>query len=223
MINQLWWIIHKDLISECRERRVWPAMLLAGAVVVFVFALPMDLLPQQKQTLAGGLLWLAVFFAGMAAIDRSFAAEREHGCWESLKLYPLPAAVVYVAKLIANVIALAVLQCLLIPLFFLLSDLPLLPVLPRLLIVAALGNLGIAAVGTLVSALAAALGRSAHLLILLTLPLVLPVLLAAAEATRWLCQGEAGAMWWRWVHFLVVFTIVFLAAGMLLFEYATED
>jgi ABC-type transport system involved in cytochrome c biogenesis ATPase subunit len=79
----------------------------------------------------GGLLWLAVFFAGLTAVDRSFAAEREEGCWEGLKLLPIPPSVVYLAKLAVNFTALTLLECLLIPLFFVLSDVPLLPHLGR--------------------------------------------------------------------------------------------
>jgi heme exporter protein B len=79
---KLWWIIHKDLVSECRARRVWPAMLMFGMVVALVFSFQMDLLPDQKRRIVGGLLWLAIFFAGMLAVDRSFASEREEGCWE---------------------------------------------------------------------------------------------------------------------------------------------
>ena len=70
----LWWIFHKDLITEFRARRVWPAMLLLGVIVGVVFSLEMDLLPEQKQRMVGGLLWLAIFFAGLTALDRSFAS-----------------------------------------------------------------------------------------------------------------------------------------------------
>ena len=116
-MTRLWWIVHKDLMSEFRARRAWPTMLLLGSLSAWFSAVQMDLLPDQKPRLVGGLLWLAIFFAGMTAIDRSFASEREDGCWDGLKLYPLSPATVYWAKLLVNAIALAVLQCLLIPLF----------------------------------------------------------------------------------------------------------
>jgi heme exporter protein B len=220
---RLWWIVHKDLISEFRARRAWPTMLLLGVVVALVFSLHMDLLPQQKQQIVGGLLWLAIFFAGMTAIDRSFGSEREDGCWDGLKLYPLAPAVLFGAKLFVNVAALGALQSLLVPLFFVLSGLPLLEHPWHLLLIAGLGNVGIAAVGTLVSALATSLGRSAHLLVLLVLPLAIPVLLAAAEATRLLAEERLDETWWRWVQLLGGFAIVFVTAGTLLFEYAIED
>ena len=220
---KLWWIFHKDLITEFRARRVWPTMLLLGVIVSLVFSLQMDLLPDQKQHMVGSLLWLALFFAGMTTIDRSFASEREDGCWEGLKLYPVSPIVIYFAKFSVNVAALAVLQCFLFPLFFMLSDVTLSGRVAELLLVAGLGNLGIASVATLLSALAAGLGRGANLLVVLVLPLVFPVVLAAAEATRLLAENHIDEIWWRWVQLLAAFAIVYVTAGTVLFEHAIEE
>lgn len=219
----LWWIFHKDLITELRARRVWPAMLVTGILVAFVFSMQMDLLPHQKQRIVGGLLWLAILFAGMTAIDRSFASELADGCWDNLQLYPVSPTIVYLAKLLANMVALGVLQCLLIPLFGLLADLPLRERAWQILLVAVLGNLGLVSVGTLLSALATAIGRSGNLLTLMVLPLVIPVVLAAAEATYLLTQGPIGAAWWRWINLLGVFAVIFITAGAVLLEFAIED
>lgn len=219
----LWWIFHKDLITEFRARRVWPTMLLLGIIVAVIFGLELDLLPHQKQQLVGGLLWLAICFAGLTAIDRSFAAEREDGCWDGLRLYPLSPTAIYVAKLAANAVALAVLEALLIPLFFLLAHVPLTAHPVALLAIAGLSNLGIAAVGTLLSALAAGLGKNTALLAILALPLMIPVVLAAAEATRLLAAEQLDAAWWRWLQLLGAFAVLFVTAGVILFEYAIED
>ena len=123
---KLCWIIVKDLLSERRARRVWPAMLLFGAVTTILLAVQMDLPAEGRQRVAGGMLWLAVCFAGMLTLDRSFAAEREDGCWEALLLYPVSTTAIYFAKLAVNVVALAALQCLLVPLFAALAGVPLL-------------------------------------------------------------------------------------------------
>jgi heme exporter protein B len=211
------------VVTEFRARRVWPTMLLTGIVVAFVFSMQMELLPHQKQRIVGGLLWLAILFAGLTAIDRSFASERADGCWDNLKLYPVSPTIVYLAKLLANIVALGALQCLLIPLFALLADLPLLERAWQLLLLAVLGNLGLSSVGTLLSALATAIGRSGNLLALMVLPLVIPVVLAAAEATYLLTQGPIGDEWWRWIHLLAAFAVIFMTAGVVLFEFAIED
>ena len=223
MIAHFWWIVHKDLLSEFRTRRAWPAMLLLGVVVALVFSIQMDLLPHQERRLVGGLLWLAVFFAGMTAVDRSFAAEREEGCWQGMRLLPLSPGTVYLAKLVVNVIALLALECLLIPLFFLLSDIPLLAHAGPMLLIAALASPALAAVGTLVSALATGSGRSGSMLVLVVLPLVTPVVLAAAECTRLAVMGQIDEPWWRWIQFLGAFAVIFTVAGTLLFEYEIED
>ena len=163
----------------------------------------MDLSPEQKQRTVGGLLWLAIFFAGMLAVDRSFAAEREEGCWEGLLLYPVSPAAIYLAKLAVNVVALAAVQCVLIPLFVVLTDVPLLARPWPMLLVALLGNLGIAALGTLVERA----GRGGA-------PQRQPVRAPGAAAGRspscWprrrrpgsSLEGELGTAWWRWVQLL---------------------
>lgn len=223
MAAKLWWIIHKDLVSECRARRVWPAMLMFGIVVALVFSLQMDLLPDQKRRIVGSLLWLAIFFAGMLAVDRSFASEGEQGCWEGLLLYPVSPSVVFLAKLAVNVVALAVLQAVLIPLFVVLSDVPLLAHPWAMLLVAALGNLGIATVGTFLSAMSNGIQKTGHMLVLLALPMVIPVVLAAAEATRLISEGDLGAEYWRWIQLMGAFAVVFVTAGTVLFDYVIEE
>ena len=146
---QFWWIIHKDLTSEIRTGRVWPPLCLYSLLVAAVFSFQMDLLPDQRGHIAGSLLWLATFFAGMLCMDRTFIAEREDGCWHALRLYPVSPTAIYFAKLAVNIITLSVMQVVLIALLVMISDLPLANHPWMMLGVAALGNLGMAAVGTL--------------------------------------------------------------------------
>ena len=198
-------------------------MLLLGLVVALMFSVQMDLAPGAKRQIVGGLLWLAIFFAGTLALDRSLAAEREEGCWEGLLLYPVSATTIYLAKLVVNVIALAALQCVLVPLFAVLSDVPLLARPGPIILVALLGNLGISAVGTLLSAVASAVRHGAQLLPLLVLPMVIPVVLAAARATQLTVENDLGVAWWQWVQLLGAFDIIFVTAGIVLFDIAVEE
>jgi len=223
MAKKLYYMVAKDLLSECRALRTWPAMLLLGVVVALMFAMQMDLPPERQRQIAGSLLWLTIFFAGTLALDRSFAAEREDGCWEGLFCYPVSPTAVYLAKLIVNVIALAALECVLIPLFAILTDVPLLAHPGPIIAVAVLGNIGLAAVGTLLSAVANAGRQSSYLLPLLVLPAVIPLVLGAAEATRLTVEHDFGAAWWRWVQLLGAFAVVFATAGIVLFEFAIEE
>ncbi len=223
MVMKLWCIVAKDLVSECRARRVWPAMLLLGIVVAWTFAGQMDLPETERLHVAGGLLWLAIFFAGMLAMDRSFAAEREDGCWEGLLAFPVSTAAVYLAKLAVNAIALAALECVLIPLFAVLSGVALFAHPAAILLVAGLGTLGLSAAGTLLGAVSAQAKQSAYLLPTLVLPMAIPVVLGAAEATRLAAEGDFGVAWWRWIQLLAAFAALFITLGIVLFDFVVQD
>ncbi len=217
------WLIYKDLLSECRSRQVWPIALQLGAVVAVLFSLQIDLPAEQRRRIAGALLWFAILFAGLPALERSFSSEREDRCLDGLLLSPIAPATIYLAKLGVNLIVLGTLTSLLIPLWTVLLGVPLLSSLAAIASVAFLGNLGLAAVGTLLSALVGGLGPRSGGLALLVLPLVIPVMLAAAESTRLILEGDLGREWWRWVQFLGAYAAVFVVAGTVLFEHAVRE
>ena len=216
-------MIQKDLMSECRAWHAWPAMLLLGTAVVLTFALQIDLPPSQRQRVIGGLLWMAIFFAGTVSIERSLSLEQEDSCLEGLLLYPISPVAIFLAKWAVNLVALVCLEIVLVPMFIVLSEAPLLKCPWALLLSLALGNCGLAAVGTLLSAATSGLRNRSSLLALLVLPLVLPVVLGAAEATRLMLAGTLDDQWWRWIQLLGAFAVVFVTAGAMLFEFVVEE
>ncbi len=222
-VNSLWWLIHKDLTREFRAQHVWPGMVLLGLVMVFLLATQIDLPAEEKARVVGGLLWVAVFFAGTLACERSFTSELDAGCWQALALYPIAPSVLFLAKMATNVAALVVLELVLVPLFIVLTDVPLAARPGALMLIAALGNVGFAAVGTLVSGLTVGLRHRGGLLALLLLPLVVPVVFASAEATRMMLSGQIDLLWWRWIQLLAVFATVFTVVGALAFEFVMEE
>lgn len=223
MASKLWWLIHKDLVVEYRTRQAWPTMLLLGIIVAVVFNLQLELLPEQRPAAVGALLWLAILFSGLVAIERSCSAELQDGCWEGLTLYPLPPSMIYLAKLAVSVIALLALECMLVPMFVVLSDVPLMRSAWAMALVAVLGSVAMAAVGTLVSALTHGQRQRGAVLSLLALPLLVPVVLAAADATRLIAEGDLGDVWFRWVQFLGAFAIIFTTIGIVLFRFLIEE
>jgi heme exporter protein B len=221
--TKLCWLIYKDLVSECRSWRVWPETLLLGALVAVFFSLQIDLPGEQQRRVAGTFVWFAILFAGLPTLERSFTSEREDRCLDGLLLSPVTPATVYLAKLVVNLVVLGALACLLIPLWAAFSGVPLLASPVEIALVAFLGILGIAAIGTLLSALVSGPGPRSGGLVLLVLPLVLPVVVAAAESTRLILENDLSREWWRWVQFLATFATVFVTAGTALFEYAVRD
>ncbi len=223
MASKLWWLIHKDLVVEYRTRQAWPAMLLLGVIVAMIFSLQMELPVALRPAATGALLWLAILFAGLVAVERTCAVEQPDGRWDSLTVYPLSPALIFLGKLAVNFTALLALECVLVPLFVVLTDVPLLQPVWAIVLVAIPASAGIAAVGTLVSAIALGLRQHRAMLSLLGLPLLLPVMVAAAEATRLIGQGNLGAEWWRWVQFLGGVAIIFTTLGIVLFGSLIEE
>jgi heme exporter protein B len=218
-----WWLVHKDLLRELRAPRIWPGMLLLGIVLALVIAMQIDQPREQRANTVGGLYWLTAFFAGTIALDRSFAGERDDGCWQGLLLYPVAPATVFLAKLAVNLLALCCLDLALVPAFILFTDIPLLHRPGPFLAIMLLANLGFSAVGTIVSALMNGMRERGGLLVLLLLPLISPVILGAAQATRLLVVGDAQSDGWRWMQLLSGFAILFVAIGSLLFEFVIEE
>lgn len=222
-LRAFWSLVVKDLVGEFRGRRVWPAMLLLGLVLVLLLEMQIDLSGEQKNAVICGLLWLDVFFAGILALERSFAAEREEGCWRSLFLYPVSPTIVFGAKMAVNLVALLLLEAVLIPAFTVFSGVPLLDRPLPLGLIVVLGNVGFVAVGVLASALTSHSSHRGGLLALVLLPLVTPVLLGAAEATRLALLGDLSEQWWGWIQLLGAFALLFTSLGMLVFHLAIED
>lgn len=221
-LKAYWCLVVKDLVCEFRLGRSWPGMFLLGLVLILLLEMQVDLGTQAKQQVVSGLLWLDVCFAGTLMVEGSRAGERDEGCWRSLLLYPVSPTVVFFAKATVTVIALALLECALVPAIIIFANVPLLQHPGYLVTVAFLANLGFSAVGIVICALTAQLSHRSSLLALLVLPLMAPVLMSAAAATRLLVAAELDEHWWRWVQLLGCFAVLFTTLGALVFDFAIE-
>jgi heme exporter protein B len=217
-------ILAKDLRLELRAKESVPAMTLFSltAYVLFHFGLDRDTLDGE---LASGVLWVTLLLAAVIGVTRLFAAEREQGGIEGLLLAPVDRTSLFLAKGAALFLFLCLLELVAVPAFGLLLLGPdLLAALPELLAVLALANVGLAAVGALTAALAAE-SRARELIVpLLLLPLVVPLLIAAAQATEPLLRPEAATEdLGRWLGLLALYDVVFALLAVAVFDYLLED
>jgi len=216
------WIVWKDLVSELRGRRALPITLALGWIVAFFFGIVISRIPGEKRQVVAILYWLAICVAGVAPLGWSFASEREEGCLEGLLLYPVSPGAVYLGKVIVNTMFIGALECVLLPLFCAYSGEWLLARPWHMLGVGGLATVGISAVGTLIGTVASG-ARHGGLMALLFWPLIIPLVVAAAEATRQLATPDLGPQWWLCIRFLGAFATIFLVAGTTLFEFVTEE
>jgi len=108
------------------------------------------------------------------------------------------------------------------PVFAMLYNVAVLPVLHWLLLVFVLGSLGVSLAGTALSAISAQARMRELMLPLLLLPLLTPVLVASAEVTVGLLD-HTPFMQWKGIAFLALFDVVFLTALWLFGEYLLEE
>src|SRR5262249_45994745 len=147
-------LLRKELLVELRTLESVPAMSLFALTtfVVFHFALNRN---SVEGDLAARLLGAAVVFVPLLGVIRLFVADSVEGGFDGFRLAPVDATAMLVAKALALLAYLAVLELVAVPAFALLLLGPSLgQALPELIGVLALGDLGVAAVGTLVAALA---------------------------------------------------------------------
>ncbi len=208
---------------EARSRETLPALFVLGVLVLVVFSFALALKPDEAQRFAGAILWVAIVFASVLALGRTFLVERENSCIEGLLTSPLDRGSIFLAKLGVNLILLVAFEALLLPVFALLFDVSLLANVPGLVVVLLGGTIGIAATGTLFAL--AALGTRAREMVLplLVLPLQIPLLIAAVQATNLVLGGAGLETLGLRGTLLAGFDVLAVTAGWMLFEYVLVD
>jgi heme exporter protein B len=151
-----------------------------------------------------------------------FLREQNNDTLSSLRLAISDPFAIFLAKLVANTLFLMLTELLMLPVFAVLYNVPILPTFHWLLLVLFLGSLGISVAGTALSAISAQARMRELLLPLLLLPILTPVLVASAEVTVGLLDRDP-VMQWKGIGFLAVFDLVFLTALWMFGEYLLEE
>jgi heme exporter protein B len=218
-LNQTIAILWKDIRCELRSKQTWMGMGLFALLVLVIFNFAFDLRVDNKAAVAPGALWVSFVFASMLGLGRTIAAEREKGSLDRLLLCPVDRKAIYLAKLMGNVLFIGVVEIVALPVFAALFDVPL--VVASLLPIVLFGTMGIAAIGTLFSAMAAATRARELLLPILVFPLIVPVVIAAVRLTGALMAPSANEP--PWLGLMIAFDVIFLSVSMLTFEYVIEE
>lgn len=215
-------ILGKDLRTELRTLESVPAMGLFAASTFVLFRFGLDRTSLQG-SLAAGVLLATVLFAAILAINRAFVAEREQGGFDLIRLAPVDGTSLYAAKVVALIVYLVALELIAVPLFAILfgATTGLLALAPVLL----LADLGLAAIGALVSSIAVNSRARDLIAPLLLLPLLVPVMIAAGAAAEPLLAagGPSFDGFGKWVAVLALYDVVFCLVGYAVYDFVLED
>lgn len=201
----------KDLRVELRSRVATNQILPVAVLLLVLFAFAFDPGSGVLASAAPGLYWVAVLFATVLSVQRSFALETAPG-GDVLRLSGLEPSGIFLGKAGAIGTQLLALELVLAGGVVLLYDARLAS--PGLLVAGGVAaTAGLAASGTLYGLLAARLGVRETLLPLLLLPVLAPVLLSASKL--WMAAlGGHPALAGPWLDLLGAFALVYLVLGV---------
>jgi heme exporter protein B len=217
-------VLRKDLRLELRTFETVPAMVLfsLSTFVIFHFGLNR---PSVDGQLAAGVLTVTLLLAALLGVNRLFVAEREQGGFDAFLLAPVDRTTLFLAKAAALFAFLVVLEAIALPAFGLLLLRPSLgPPLGQLIAVLLLADLGIAVIGTLVSAIAVQTRARDLIGPIIGLPLLIPALIATARATAPLLGAHgAGSLPGKWLAVLALYDVVFALIAYAVFDFLLEE
>ncbi|MFH1381852.1 MAG: heme exporter protein CcmB [Chloroflexota bacterium] len=214
-------ITWKDALSEMRTREVISSVLVFALLVILVFNFAFGGGQEEASLIAPGMLWVTFVFAGTLSLNRAFVPEKEQGCLEGLMLCPVSREVIYVGKALGSLLFMLVTEAIALPVFALLFNLSLFSV--QLITVVFLTTVGFVAIGTLFSAMAVNTRAREMVLPILFLPFVVPIIIAAVNASSLALSGAPWGDLSSWLQLIVAFDIVFFVASFLVFAFVIEE
>jgi len=216
-------LLRKELQIELRTQEIVVTTGLFATLIAVLASLSFYIDPESALRVAPGVLWTAIAFAGVLAMGRTWAREREHDVIRALLLAPVPRAAIYLSKAVASCLFLFVVELVLLVEIAVLYNLALSDVLGPLLLLVALGTVGFCAAGTLFSALSVKSRAREMMLAVTVFPVVTPALLCGVVATRELLLGATLVELSGWLALLGAFDLALLAAGIVLFDPLMAD
>jgi heme exporter protein B len=215
-------IISKDIVIELRKKEAIASMMMFGFLVLVIFSFAFVPSSLERALIAPGILWVAFSFAGILGLNRSLSIELDNDCLQGLLLAPLSRGELYIGKLLSNFIFMTIAELIILPIFMVFYNLPFDLQFLEIAAIGFLGTLAFASVGTILSTISANTGMKEVMLPVLQFPLTVPVIIASVEATGMVITGETEGIS-SLLYILGGFTIVYLIASYLLFDFVVEE
>lgn len=206
----------KDIRLEWRSKDAINGMLFFSLLVVVLFSFAFDPTASASRQIAGGILWVALLFAAVTALNQTWTRELRNQVLDAQRMAPAPPSALFLAKVIANFIFVAAVEIILAPIFIIFYNLQALGQGWLLLLVLPLGTWALVINGTFFGALSLRTRNRELLLPLILFPISIPALLAMVQATTAILTGEFDPG--LWIRLLVGYNIIFTTVGLLLFE-----
>ena len=216
-------IVKKELQIELRTKEILVTAGLFGLLVVVLTSLAFFLDDDTARRIAPGVLWVSASFAGVLAMGRAWAREREADAVRGLLLSPIPRPAIYAGKTLGTLALVLTIDLMLWPVVAVLFRQPIFEQLGAVLTILVLGTSGFVAMGTLFAAMSVRTRARELMLSVVLFPLASPALVAGVVATREVLGGAPLGEALEWLRILAAFDLVAVVCGLALFEPLMSD
>ncbi len=218
MLKEIRYLILKDMMLEWKQKYAINGILLYILSTIFLCSLAFEGLLEPDTWNA--LFWVVLLFAAVNAVSKSFVQEAPG---RQLYYYSLarPEAVI-LAKIIYNVLMMLLLSLLFHIIFTLfLGNFVKNPLLFFLAVVT--GSMGLAALFTMISAIASRTNNNSALMAILGFPVILPLLLLLIKTSRAAIHHMSWEGSGLWLLSLGGIIIIIITLSTLLFPYLWRE
>lgn len=219
----------KDLKIEVRTREIVTTAGFFAVLVAVMTSMAFYSGPATTQRIGPGAIWLAVAFASVLALGRTWQREREESALTGLLVSPIPRGAIFLGKALGVVAFVLAAELIVVPVVALLFHVDLIPIALPLSLVCLLGTIGVAGTGTLFGAMTVRTRARDLVLATVLFPLLSPTLVSSVAATREIFAAVSTgrpvevADIRDYLVLLGVFDFVSIAGGISLFGALLDD
>lgn len=215
-------VARKDLAIELATGEIVTTSGFFAVLVAVIASLAFFSGQDAAVRVAPGVIWVAVAFASILALSRTWQRERDDGALSGLLATPTARSAIFAGKALGVAIFITIVEVVVVPVTALLFSVDLGTMGPGILLFCLVATPGIASAGTLFGAMTVRTRARDLVLASVLFPLLAPSLLAAVAGTRELLGGAPVRELWDYMELMGVFGAVFTAGGLGMFELLIE-
>lgn len=219
-------VVEKDLRLEWRTKESLLIMVVFALLVLTLFSFafgPGGGSGESARAVQAGILWISFLFACVVGLSRTMGVEREDAGFSAMYASPADPSALYLGKVASVIVLMGIMEMVGFAVLAVLYQADVWKSAGALALIAISATIGIAAAGTLFSAMSARTRTREVLLPVLMFPALVPVLIAAVKATEAHLGGGGWADSRDWIRLMLVYDVVFLVAASMVFEYILEE
>jgi heme exporter protein B len=216
-------IAAKDLRIELRTREIVTTAGFFAALVAILASVAFYSGATTTLYVAPGAIWLAVAFASVLALGRTWQREREESALLGLLVSPVLRASIFLGKALGVLAFVSVVELIVVPVVALLFHVELPEVAAPLACVLLLGTIGVAATGTLFGVMTVRTRARDLILATVLFPLLSPTLVSGVAATREIFAGAPFEDIQDYLLLLGTFDLISVLGGLALFGALVDE